>query len=148
MSEIKADDLIRTCYFSNFIGWEKDFEGVFIEKTAPADIVEWAIQQYFDVDSEYLRTSTFYNPEDHTYKLVGGFGGSFATCTIRGEQRGNKLSVEIGLLSTFTERELLPGETLIKTEGYPDQILTPKGVLTLELINGKIARYVSYKRYD
>ncbi|MPN56968.1 hypothetical protein SDC9_204662 [bioreactor metagenome] len=112
--------------------------------------MEWAIQQYFDVKSEYLRTSTFYNPEDHTYTLVGGFGGGGATATIRGEQRGNQLSVEIGFLydATVRERELLPGETLIKTEGYIDRILTPKGVLTLELIYGKKARYVSYKRFD
>lgn len=137
-----------TCYYSNYIGWEKDFEGVFIEKAAPAELVEWSIQEHFDVDSEYLRTSMFYNPEDHTYKLVGGFGGGFDTATIRGGQRGNQLTVEIGLLGTFTDRELLPGETLIKTEGYTDQILTPLGVLTLELIYGKKARYVSFKRFD
>ena len=28
----------------------------------------------------------FYNPEDHTYKLVGGFGGGFDTATIAADK--------------------------------------------------------------
>lgn len=129
-SDITADNLIEICARNNFLDLPRDKEGVYLPENSdpPAEQVEASIQKYFDVDSNYLRTSQWYEYEGikNTYSLVGGFGGGFSARAISAEQNGNQIVIEVGIY---------------KLEDFS---LTPSGTLTVELDGENIIHYISY----
>ncbi len=130
-SDITADNLIEICARNNFLDLPRDVENVYLPEyaNAPADQVEAEIQRHFDVESDYLKTSQWYEYENikNTYLLVGGFGGGFSARAISATQNGNQIMIEVGIY---------------KDEDFS---LTPSGTLTVELSEKNEVKYISYQ---
>ncbi len=129
-SEIKADDLICICAQYNLLNLPTDVEGVYLPEYfhAPAEQVEAALQKHFDVSSEYLKTSEWYEYGNvkNTYGLVVG-GGGYWPQAISAKQDGNQIIIETGMFA------------------LEDMSLTPCGTLTVELDNKNVVKYISYQ---
>lgn len=95
-SEIRADDLIDIFCNSNWLNLPYEW-GQYVDKVAPADDVEHAIQKYFDVSNDYLKTSDSYNPDDDTYDLSSGWGGGWGAGAMSAKQEADKLIVQVGI---------------------------------------------------
>lgn len=156
-SEIPADYLIDICANNNFLDLPRDFEGVYLpgHEYAPADQVEAALQTYFDVDSSYLETSNRYQPDNHTYELMGGFGGGTWATAISAEQEDDKIIIEVGLLRAINEEEMeeMSGqaEKILKEQSKiitENGILTPCGTLIVEHQDKKPIQFCSYQIRD
>ena len=119
-SEIPAGMLIYICAFNRFV--EFSLSNPF----APAQQVEAALQQHFDVTTEYLRTASSYDAQKNVYQMPEG-GGGWITVAMAAEQKGNQIIIKVGNLG--------PEET----------IPTPMGTLTIELTDQNIVKYISYQ---
>ncbi len=110
--EIAADNLICFCAFNNLLNKPVNpssatiFNGAeYIDHEGPAADVEAAIQKYFDVSREYLRTSKLYNFHDEdakiqykdSYLLPDGFGGGGSVKAMIAEQNGSQLIIIVGI---------------------------------------------------
>ncbi|MEM1485721.1 hypothetical protein V6615_12750 [Oscillospiraceae bacterium PP1C4] len=149
-SEIEADDLIFMFSYNNFLNWPRDFEFSYEEgyRDAPADQVEAILQKHFDVESDHLKKSQFYNAENRTYSMVTGGGGCWMTA-MSAEQNGNQIVIKVGIISMMSEADLMPGESLPEgIRGSDGFTLTPTGTLTVELGNENIVKYISYQLND
>jgi hypothetical protein len=105
-SEIPADDLVNFCAFNNLLNLPKqpDFDESFVNNHAQPEAVEVAVQQYFDVPAEYLRTSLYYNHVtkdgeryDNEYIMLYGFGGGGMTAALNAVEEGDLLKITVGL---------------------------------------------------
>ncbi len=129
-ADIKADDLIEICAQYNLLDLPTDIEDVYLPEYvhAPAEQVEAAIQKHFNVISEYLKTSKWYEYGNvkNTYYLVVG-GGGYWPKAISAEQDGNQIIIEAGMFA------------------LEDMSLTPCGTLTVELNDKNVVKYLSYQ---
>jgi len=105
--------------------------GEYATPSASADQVEAAIQKHFDVTSAYLRTSSLYKADTNTYQMCNGWGGGWHTIATSASQNGNRIVINIATLG-------------------PDAgaVLQPVGILTIELQNGNVVKYISYQCTD
>lgn len=150
-SEIKADDLIEICVINNLLNLPRDVEGVYLPESGnpSAEQVEAAIKKHCDVTSDHLRTSRWYNAPDNTYALVFGGGGSVAPIATGAEQKGNQIIIEVTLLSHPDIYEWTDSSTLPSGKLQPDgSLLTPAGILTVELDDTNVIHFISYKLND
>lgn len=148
-SEINANDLIDICGYNNLFNrpaYYFQYYGPPLEYE-----VETALQKHFDVDVDYLRTSSRYNAKSQTYNLYSGdrkvsFGAISAT------QKGNQIEVEVGLTvpdgGKIEDKEatLLAGYAAVNYKHYQEGMLIfPSGTLTVELTEDNVVKYVSYQ---
>ena len=128
--DIKASDLISFCAANNILNRELGSEGEYIDSHGTAAEVEVAIQQYFDVTADYLRTAREYNydgtDEGSTekyvdeYALFHGFGGGGSTFALNAEQEGDLLKITVGLFGPDDEHPDRPRQyslLTVKPEG-------------------------------
>jgi len=73
---------------------------------APAKQVEASLQNFFDVDNEYLKKSQWSHPENDTYLLIGGFGGGGWMRAISAEQKENQIIIKVGIFCAIDETEV------------------------------------------
>lgn len=156
-SEIPADQLIEICAYNNLLDLPRDFEGIYKpgHEYAPASQVEAAVKKFFDVKSSYLKTSKWYQPQNNTYLLIGGFGGGVWAKAMSAKHEDDKIIIEVGLLYAINERELKEmGEDVAEALKSPDKIITknailvPCGTLIVEHKDKKPIQYCSYKIKD
>ncbi|MFA9381441.1 MAG: DUF6070 family protein [Acetanaerobacterium sp.] len=139
--DIAADDLVCFCAFNNLLNKpvtpsdKTVFEGAeYVDHEGPAAEVETAIQQYFDVSTQYLRTSKLYNFYDEdagyqyqdAYMLPHGFGGGGSVKALAAEQNADELIITVGVFG-------------------PDDLGDPAmtGTLTVQLEEGGF-QYICY----
>lgn len=118
IQEIHADDYIMICSYHNLLNLPRDFEMVYLDNVryASAEKVEVALQKYFDISSEYLRTSSLYNSNDNTYELIGGFGGGWGVSALSAKQEGEMIQIEVGISQQSADAITPIGELRIKWE--------------------------------
>lgn len=143
--EIAADELVEFCAFNNLLNKPVTpsdatiYNGaVYVDHEGAADEVENAIQKYFDVSKDYLRTSKLYNFYDQetnvqykdAYMLPDGFGGGSSIKAMAAEQSESQLLITVGIFS-------------------PDDLKKPAmtGVLTVRLEKEGF-KYVSYSMQE
>lgn len=111
---ISSDDLVSFCAYNNLLDREtnppdtKISDGSeYVEPFAPSEVVEKAVQQYFDVSSDYLKTAKAFQNDgkDNMYLLGHGFGGSGLVKVLRAEQNGFNLEIEIGIWGPDDEND-------------------------------------------
>lgn len=144
VSEINADHLYMTCCQANYLNRLTDFEGVYIDRIAPADYVEWSIQKHFDVPCAYLETASHYEAVDDVYRLGGGFGGGYSAVAVSAELDGKQIKMEVGFQGFDYDGDLPPGSI----EMLDGSVIIKKGILTVEQIYGKQVKYISFKAYE
>ena len=152
-SEITADDLIGFCAKNNLLSLPQDEEGGYAPEyaNAPADEVEEALKKNFNVTTEYLRTSKWYNADTKTYALVIG-GGGVGPVAISAEQQEGKIMIAVGLMASDDEEN----EDMIARKKampyYPHVvkgwIVFPSGTMTVELTDENVVKYISYELND
>ena len=149
-SEMTADDLIGFCAKNNLLSLPQDEEGGYAPEyaNAPADEVEEALKKNFNVSSEYLRTSKWYNADTKTYALVIGGGGG-GPVAISAEQKEGKIMIAVGLMASDDEEN---EDMLARKKAMPyyphvleGWIVFPSGTMTVELTDESIIRYLSYE---
>lgn len=152
VSDIAADDLIDICAYNNFLNLPRDSELVYETGDTPAAHVESALQERFDVSTDYLKTSKRYNTKTDTYELIGGFGGACRAVAISAEQKEQQVIIEIGILCAISESELMEmGDTAPSGLRSSYKIMTPKGILvsagklTIEVKDENVIKYISYQ---
>lgn len=130
--DIEADNLVDICTAGNLLNIPR-VDGYYTDQYPPAEQVESAIQRYFDVTAEHLRTSRWYNFVDeqtgemreNTYVMAegGGWGGAVALNT---EQDGNILKITVGLYGPDDEpdRPYMTGLLTIRIDGENYQYLS------------------------
>lgn len=71
----------------------------YVDPFAPSEAVEKAVQQYFDVSADYLKTAKAfqYDGKANLYLLGNGFSGSGLVKVLRAEQNAFNLEIEIGI---------------------------------------------------
>lgn len=76
-SQISADDLINICMSNNYLNLptspdNKSIQeyGEYLTNRVPAKDIESAIQTYFPVTSEHLKTSRYYDSKTDTYQIA------------------------------------------------------------------------------
>ncbi len=128
-SDIPADNLIDFCAYNNLLGMETDESGQYAEFShrAPGTETEGAIQKYFDVTADYLRTSSRYNYVDETtneryendYVMLDSGGGG-GTRALQTEQDGELLHIVVGIYGPddAPNRPWATGNLVVKPEGY------------------------------
>ena len=129
-SELEADYFIQFCGINNLLKRPLIETGDGLESTQPvcaAQEVEQAIQRYFDVKSEYLRTSSTYDAAADTYTLPSLCGGGQEVFATGAEKDGARLNITVAMSML----------------GEKDKPFL-KGVLTVELKDESF-RYLSYK---
>ncbi len=110
--EIAADELVKFCAFNNLLNKPVTpsnatiYNGAeYVDHEGAADKVENAIQKYFDVSKDYLRTSKLYNFYDQetnvqykdAYMLPDGFGGGGSVKVMAAEQNESQLLITVGI---------------------------------------------------
>lgn len=103
--EIKASDLIQFCAYNNLLNKEVNPSGdtimsgaQYVDHSGPANDVEEAIHQYFDVSAEHLRTAPEYENEETGFYFIGdGFGGGGAVRVLDAKLDNGVLTVQVGI---------------------------------------------------
>ena len=152
-SEISADDLIGFCAKNNLLSLPQDEEGGYAPEyaNAPADEVEEAMKKNFNVSTEYLRTSKWYNADTKTYVLaIGGGGGG--PVAISAEQKEGKIMIAVGLMASDDKEN---EDMLARKKAMPyyphvlkGWIVFPSGTMTVELTDENVVKYISYELND
>ncbi len=152
-SEIRADHLIAICAKNNFLELPRDVEGVYLPEyvNAPADEVEKALQKNFDVRSEYLKTSKWYDADTQTYVLIiGGGGAHFRAMSAENTKEG--IMIQIGLAAyddneedMAARKKAMPYQPLTDEPYRGGWVIFPSGTMTVELTDENIIRYISYE---
>ncbi len=152
-SEISADNLIGFCTKNNLLNLPQDEEGGYAPEyiNAPADEVEEALKKHFNVSSEHLRNSRWYDADTKTYALVVG-GGGVGHVAISAEQKENKIMIAVGIVASDDEenedmtarKKAMPYYPHI-LEGW---IVFPSGMMTVELNDENVVTYISYELND
>ncbi len=139
--EIAADELVKFCAFNNLLNKPVTpsdttiYNGAeYVDHEGAASEVENAIQKYFHVSKDYLRTSKLYNFYDEdtnvqykdAYMLPDGFGGGGSVKAMAAEQSESQLLITVGIFG-------------------PDDLKNPAmmGFLTVRLEKDGF-KYVSY----
>ncbi len=153
VSEIKADDFVLMCANNNYLKLPVDAEGIYESEyaNAPANQVEAAIQERFDVTTEYLRTSQFYSAKDDTYYLVVGSNSGWYTLALAAEQNADYLIIDVGIHCPLAEDEEEPNPSswmLLNGIQMPDGLAIPAGTLRLKIVDKQTVEYISYKLFD
>lgn len=147
VSKIDADDFIRICTDINYLGLPRDVEGVYENVEQPAASVETAIQERFDVSSEHLKTSQYYNAENDTYFLYAGGNSGWYPVALSAKQDGSVIVIEVGINYPLpVPDEKAAGMVVSTIEG--DGVAIPAGTLTIKLSENKQPQYLSYLLYD
>ncbi len=152
-SEITADDLIGFCTKNNLLSLPQDEEGGYAPEyaNAPADEVEEALKKNFNVSTEYLRTSKWYNADTKTYVLaIGGGGGG--PVAISAEQQEGKIMIAVGLMASDDKEneDMLARKKAMPYYPYAldGWIVFPSGTMTVELTDENVVKYISYELND
>ena len=128
-SELEADYFVRFCGQNNLLkrplvqtgdGYE------YADAVCTAAELEQAVQRYFDVTAEYLRTSPSYDAAAKTYTLQGYGGGGREVFAMDAKKNGERWSIAVGVS--------MPGQT--------DSPFL-EGTLEVEQTDGGF-RYLSY----
>ncbi len=146
VSKIDADDFIRICTDINYLGLPRDVEGVYENAEQPAARVEAAIQERFEVSSEHLKTSQYYNPENETYFLYAGGNSGWYPVALSAKQDGNVIVIEVGINYPLPMSDEKTAGLVSIAEG--DGVAIPAGTLTINLSENKQPQYLSYLLYD
>lgn len=146
VSIIDADDFIRICTDINYLGLPRDAEGVYENAELPAARVEAAIQERFEVSSEHLKTSQYYNPENDTYFLYSGGNSGWYPVALSAKQDGSVIVIEVGINYPLPVSDEKAAELVSIAEG--DGVAIPAGTLTINLSQNKQPQYLSYLLYD
>lgn len=96
--ELTADQLVEVCAYNNLLELSTQPEDHII--AAPAQQVEQALAEHFDVSAEHLRTSQYYDPENETYGLPLDGGGDWSAWAVSARRDGDRLELEIAAGST------------------------------------------------
>lgn len=119
--EIPADELVKFCIRNNLLGKERTSSGVYIDPNGPAEEVETAIQTYFDVSTEYLRSSNLYQCDDDDAPENYDPQGNYLLSTIDDNDGWNCRVIETSQV-TDTVISITVGMTS-DTNDEPDEIL-------------------------
>jgi len=87
---IPASDLVYFCDDNNLLGFGHDD----LPHECPAEAVEAAVQKYFDVPAEYLRTAREFDEKTMTYTMLPGGGGGW-TRAMSYEREGDLLRIVV-----------------------------------------------------
>lgn len=136
-NDIKPDDLIDFCAYNNLLNLPTTPEeqtiaagAEYVQNQAPAEQVETAVQQYFDVDAQRLRESQLYDAGNNTYTMLCGFGGGYGMSLLGARKEGDLLYLQIGEGMFEEEQTVYTGE------------------LTVQVIDKDHWKYVSYQKKD
>ena len=152
-SEISADDLIGFCTKNNLLNLPQDEEGGYAPEyiNAPADEVEEALKKHFNVSSEHLRNSRWYDADTKTYALVVG-GGGVGHVAISAEQKEDKMMIAVGIVASDDEENEDMTARKMAMPYYPHVlegwIVFPSGTMTVELNDENVVTYNSYELND
>ncbi len=117
-AELEADYFVRFCGRNNLLkrpliqtgdGYE------YADAVCTAAELEQAVQRYFDVTAEYLRTSPSYDAAAGTYTLPGYGGGGREVYAMDAKADGNRLSLSVGVsMPGQTDSPFLEGTLLVR----------------------------------
>jgi len=142
LADIRADDFITMCTVHNYLELPRDFEGVYLPgyQNPPARDVESALAEVFGIQSDYLRTSQFYDAEKGTYALIMGGNSGWSTLATDMEEQGDKLTISVAEECPLDE-DSMPANAVKMNDIW----VIPLGVLTVQIPDdGAPFRYISY----
>lgn len=121
-NEIEASELIQFCAYNNLCNLPTDppdgqisHGAMYLNGYAPADKVEKAITQYFDVQSDHLKTAREYDAATNFYLQPYGFGGSGTLSLLGAREKEEILVLTIRVCSTANSHFIV-GDLQIQLE--------------------------------